>query len=142
MFNSLLKLIIIFIILSLATFWMGQFFGVPFQDRNYWEDHGIIFLVFLGLFPRLTLLFSSVVSGGLFWWLGWFFVPRFLVAVLATLAFWNQNPGLVCLAWLFAIGGEASEKMVVVRRSQVVRPMRYARPIHQQPEIIDVTPKK
>jgi len=41
-----------------------------------------------------------------------------LVAVLATLAYWYQNPFLVCVAWLTAFGGESSEKYMFVKQSQ------------------------
>jgi len=45
-------------------------------------------------------------------------VPRYLVAFLATLAYWNQNPFLVVFSWLIAFGGESSEKYVVVNRAR------------------------
>jgi len=80
---------------------------------NFWEAHSILFLVFLFFFPRLTLLFSSVVTGGLLWWLGWIFAPRLLVAILATTAYWDTNPVLVTLSWFWAIGGESFEKKTV-----------------------------
>ncbi len=92
--------------------------GVRFDHFNYWDYHGFLFLVCISCFPRLTLLFSSVASGGWLWWLGWLFSPRLLVALLATLAYWNQNPFLVAAAWLVAFGGESSEKYVVVEKSK------------------------
>jgi hypothetical protein len=89
--------------------------GISFGHDDFWDHHGVLFLVLITLFPRLTLLFSSVAAGGLVWWLGWIFFPRYLVAILATLAYWNHNPILVVASWLIAIGGESSEKYVVVR---------------------------
>lgn len=80
---------------------------------NFWDAHGLLFVVFMFFFPRLTLLFSSVATGGLLWWLGWVFAPRLLVAVLATTAYWGTNPVLVTLAWFWAIGGESVEKKTV-----------------------------
>lgn len=91
-------------------------FKTPFDTASYWDHHGVLFLVFIALFPRLTLLFSSVATGGVLWWLGWLFAPRVLVAVLATFAYWIHDPILVVLAWLFAVGGESSEKYVAVNR--------------------------
>lgn len=38
------------------------------------------------------------------------------MAVLATITYWNQNPFLVVISWLVAMGGESSEKMVVINR--------------------------
>lgn len=51
--------------------------------KSFFEHHGIICLVCLALFPRLTLLFGAFMSGGLLWWLGWILAPHFLVAILA-----------------------------------------------------------
>lgn len=81
-----------------------------FGHVNYWDKHGIFFLIFITLFPRLTLLFSSVATGGFFWWLGFLFVPRILVASLATVSYFHTNPVLVIISWLVALGGETAEK--------------------------------
>jgi hypothetical protein len=77
---------------------------------NFWDVHGIWFIIFMFFFPRLTLLFSSVPFGGFFWWLGWIFAPRLLVAILATTTYWQTNTILVVLTWFWALGGEAVEK--------------------------------
>jgi len=95
-----------------------SFFGVGFGHANFWDFHGVLFLIFISFFPRLTLFFSTVPFGGLLWWLGLIFAPRILVAVLATMTYWNQNPLLVLIAWLVAFGGETSEKYMVVRRTR------------------------
>ncbi len=84
--------------------------GIEFGRSNYWDYRGFLFLAGITIFPRITLLLSSVPTGGLFWWLGWAFAPRLLVAVLATFAYWQQNPVLVVIAWVVAWGGETSEK--------------------------------
>src|SRR5262249_34294747 len=73
--------------------------------------------IFISLFPRLTLLFNFGLSGGLLYWLSWVFAPRLLVAVLATIYYWHQNPILVVLSWLIALSGESSEKYTVVKRT-------------------------
>ncbi len=80
---------------------------------SFWDVHGVFFLVAMFFFPRLTLLFSSVASGGLLWWLGFIFTPRLLVAILATSGYWSTNPFLVILTWFWAVGGESCEKAVV-----------------------------
>lgn len=90
---------------------------------NYWDAHGLLFIISLFLFPRASLLisglmFGSPIFGGLLWWCGWIFVPRLLVAVLATSGFWETNPVLVVLAWIWALGGDGAEKTVVIHNSK------------------------
>lgn len=137
MLHKLFKLILIFIAISFGVLIATQYFNVELGSENYWDHHGLFFLVFLATFPRLTLLFSNVVSGGLLWWLGFIFAPRVLVATLATLAYWQQNPILVTIAWLVAVGGESSEKYIIVKRSR-----RGARFPQNAPagEVIDIKP--
>lgn len=115
--RTLLRILIIALAITAAAAMSWELFQVGFGIDNYWNNHGILFLVAITIFPRLTLLFSSVATGGLFWWLAWLFAPRVLVAVLATVAYWNANPVLVIAAWLIALGGEGSEKYVVVRQT-------------------------
>jgi hypothetical protein len=80
---------------------------------DFWQVHGFLFIIFMFFFPRLTLLFSSVISGGLLWWLGWFFAPRLLVAILATNVYWNTNPVLVVFTWVWTVSGESTEKSIL-----------------------------
>lgn len=82
---------------------------------NFWHVHGVLFIFFMFFFPRLTLLFSSVPFGGLFWWLGFIFAPRLLVAILATIHYVQTNPILVLLTWCWALSGETVEKKGVRR---------------------------
>ena len=83
---------------------------------NFWDVHGVFFLIFITIFPRLTLLISSVPFGGLFWWLGFFFTPRLLVAILATMAYWTTNPVLVVMSWIVCLFGEFAEKSTVSKK--------------------------
>lgn len=85
---------------------------------DFWEMHGIGFLIVMFFFPRLTLLFSSVLSGGILWWLGFIFAPRLLVAILATSAYWNTNTILVIMTWIWALVGESTEKTVISKGTQ------------------------
>ena len=84
---------------------------------GYWDVHalvpGLIFLVGLAVFPRITLLFSNATGFGFLFWLGWVFVPHLTVAVLATIFYFKTNPILVLLSWLIALGGESKEKKIV-----------------------------
>lgn len=50
--------------------------------------------------------------------------PVFLVAYLATMAYWQTNPVLVVISWVMAIGGESSEKTVVINRGSPFRSKR------------------
>lgn len=104
------QLLILFLALTGAASLLVSFADVDFGTVDYWQRHGIFFLFFITLFPRLTLLFSSIPFGGLIWWLGFFFAPRLLVASLATITYWQTNPVLVVLAWFIAISGESAEK--------------------------------
>lgn len=91
--------------------------NIQFGVENFWDNHGLFFLAFITFFPRLTLLFSSIPFGGLLWWLGLLFAPRILVSFLATLAYWNENPILVIISWMIALGGESSEKYYVTKKT-------------------------
>ena len=75
---------------------------------NFFSKHEIITLFALAVFPRLTLLIASFSTGGLLWWLGWFFTPHLLVAIL-SLPYWDTNPVLVIFAWCFALVGTTGE---------------------------------
>ncbi len=106
-------LIVVMTLLSAAIIGKGV---IEFGHVNYWYRHGFFLLVFLSFFPRLTLLLSSIPFGGLWWWLGFIFVPRYLIAILATINYGFTNPVLVTIAWVFALAGESTEKYVVQRR--------------------------
>lgn len=77
-----------------------------------------LFLLGLAIFPRITLLVSSVLTGGILWWLGWLFTPHVLVAILATNSYWVTNPILVMLSWVFAIIGVKVEYSVFLKRKK------------------------
>ena len=127
----MIKFILIFIILAIVNAAAVNLLGLQFGTTSYWQVHGVWLLIFLTLFPRLTLILSSIPFGGLFWWLGLIFVPRYLIAVLATIQYWYTNPVLVTFSWVMAIGGESTEKYVVSRR--VVK-----KPNREEAVIIDV----
>ncbi len=114
--KTLLRILFAFLALTGAALLASTGFGVELGHQDYWDKHGFFFLVFVTLFPRLTLLVADVATGGPFWWLSWLFAPRLLVAALATFAYWNQNPLLVAIAWVVAFGGESSEKFALVKR--------------------------
>jgi len=114
------RFFLVFLIIAGISSALIHFFAIDFGKVDYWKNHGFFFLVFIALFPRATLLFSSAVFGGFLGWLGWLFAPRVLVAVLATLAYWQTNKILVTMSWLVALSGESSEKYYVYRKRQEV----------------------
>jgi hypothetical protein len=110
----------VFFVLIVATSLMMDVFQTDFGSVNFFQKHGIFFLIFITLFPRLTLLFSSVATGGLLWWLAFFICPRVLVASLATVAYFHTNPILVTISWLVALGGEVFEKWGISGRNRFI----------------------
>jgi hypothetical protein len=82
---------------------------------NLFQHHGIVCLICLAIFPRLTLLLGSFVTGGVLWWLGWIFTPHLLVALL-SLQYWNTNPLLAVIAWIVALGGTSAETKTVTHK--------------------------
>ena len=88
---------------------------------SFWQHHGIFFLFFIFFFPRLTMLVTGICFAwsGILFWLGWIFLPRLTVAILATTVYWHTNPILCVISWLWAISGEAAEKKggtVIIKR--------------------------
>jgi hypothetical protein len=108
--NIILRTLALFLILSLTAAILRDVMSVEFGKTNFWDKHGLVFLFFITFFPRLTLLFSSVATGGVIWWLGFIFTPRILVAALATVSYFYTNPVLVMISWPIALGGEFFEK--------------------------------
>ncbi len=122
--SLLFKGVAIFFILLVATSLLSDISGAQFGTVDFFQNHGIFFLIFITFFPRLTLLFSSVASGGVVWWLGLIFCPRILVASLATVAYFHTNPMLVIFSWLLALSGEAFEKWGLGRNRFIFRTYR------------------
>lgn len=85
---------------------------------DFWEVHGILFIVCMFFFPRLTMLFATAGGSGFLYWLGWVFAPRITVAILATYFYWHTNTILVFLTWVWALSGETTEKTVIVSQGK------------------------
>jgi hypothetical protein len=79
---------------------------------NFWDSHTVLFCLSMYFFPRLTLFFATPL-GGILWWVGLFFVPRLLVACLATANYGLTNPFLCCFVWFWALKGDLVEKQRV-----------------------------
>lgn len=79
---------------------------------NFWMVHGLFFILFLCFFPRITMLVTGICFAftGFWFWVGWLLAPRLTVAILASITYWDTNPVLCVLAWLWACGGESAEK--------------------------------
>ena len=80
---------------------------------DYWDTHGIFFLLGLIFFPRITAIFFSAVTGGICFWVGFLFFPRLFIAVIACINFWDANPILCFIACLCALPCEVYEKRTV-----------------------------
>jgi hypothetical protein len=83
---------------------------------NFWDNHGVLFLIFATLFPRLTMLFAVNMHFGLLAWLGWFFAPHLTVAILATAYYWHTNPILCMISWCVALAGTGGETGFMYRK--------------------------
>ena len=82
---------------------------------SFWEVHSIVFVICMLMFPRITMLFSSICFApwfGVMAWLGWVFVPRITVAIFASLFYLNTNPYLCFFTWIWALGHELIEYKV------------------------------
>lgn len=80
---------------------------------NFWDVHGIFFLLFITFFPRLTMLFAVTIPFGFLAWFGWLIAPHFTVAILATEYYWHTNPILCIIAWCIAFAGTGGEAKAV-----------------------------
>ena len=74
---------------------------------NFWEVHtpeamGILFIVSMLIFPRLTMFFATSVLVGPLAWLGCLFFPRITAAIFAFQLYWDTNPALVVGAIIWA----------------------------------------
>jgi hypothetical protein len=85
---------------------------------NFWETHSVWFVIFMCMFPRLTMLFATTFGGGFWYWVGWLIAPRLTVAIIATMLYGNTNTALVCLTWVWALCGESAEKNAVGKSTQ------------------------
>jgi len=86
---------------------------------NFWDLHGWFFIFFLFFFPRLTMLFTGICSvwSGVWFWIGWVLAPRLTVAIMATMVYWHSNMILCIITWLWALGGESTEKKTASKYS-------------------------
>lgn len=76
---------------------------------------GLLFMLGLMLFPRITLIFFSSVTGGILFWIVTMIMPRIIIAILAAVYYWRTNPILVIMTFLWCLGGEGAEKEVARR---------------------------
>jgi hypothetical protein len=109
-----MKLLIqILLILFCLTAMASDVFTVSFFD-----NHGIFYLIGWALFPRIMFWFFSAMTGGFFFWLGVFLVPRIMVAYWATYYYFDTNPILCLVAWFIALSGESAEKTSIKKASR------------------------
>lgn len=79
---------------------------------DFWNYHTALFLIGATFFPRITTLFFTTVSFGFLAIIGWIFTPHLLVAIYATMYYWDSNPVLCIIAWFMAFAGTGGEATV------------------------------
>ncbi len=89
---------------------------------NFWQAHGttamgVLFLICIAIFPRITMLFAVATPFGWLAWVGWVFAPHLTVAILATTMYWHTNPVLCVIAWIVALTGTSAEGATVKKAS-------------------------
>lgn len=87
---------------------------VSLVGQDFFFNHTLWQLAGWLCFPRMMFWFFSVITGGFWFWLGVFLVPRIMVAFWATVYYWDSNPVLCLIAWVSALFGEILEKKVKV----------------------------
>ena len=102
----------IFLILAIFTLTACSTETVSPQGEDFFTHHSFFQLLGWVMFPRLMFWFFSVITGGFWFWVGVFFVPRIMVAFWATTYYWDTNPALCVIAWIIALTGESAEKSV------------------------------
>ena len=80
---------------------------------DFWSVHGWMFLLCMAVFPRITMLVATNIIFGPLAWIGWLLAPRLTCAIFATSIYWSHNTVLVVLTWIWALGGEFTEKKLV-----------------------------
>jgi hypothetical protein len=83
------------------------------RPYEFLSTHSILHLVGWALVPRIMFFFFSIISGGLFFWIGVILIPRIMVAYWATVYYWDTNMFLCVVAWVIAIMGEVGEKVCI-----------------------------
>jgi len=78
---------------------------------DFWELHGIWFIIFLAIFPRITMVVTGIFSAflGPLFFFGWLLFPRITIAILASMIYFDTNPVLCVLSWFWAFGGTRVE---------------------------------
>lgn len=80
------------------------------------HTHYLWALFGFAFFPRITLWFFALITGGFWFWVGVFFIPHIMIAYWATHYYWDTNPVLCILSWFIAFGGSKSESKVIKSR--------------------------
>ena len=79
------------------------------EQIDFWQNHGWLFLLGCVFFPRITTLFFTTMTFGVWHILGWIFCPHFMVAFIATGLYWHTDPILCVIAWILAFNGTGVE---------------------------------
>ncbi len=85
-------------------------------QTDFWRVHSVWFLIFMNLFPRITMLVATPFPIGFGGWFGWLVVPRIYAAIIATTLYWNTNPTLCVITWIIALGTTSTNEGVLIRK--------------------------
>jgi len=85
-------------------------------NPSYWDVHGFWFLIFMNLFPRLTMLIATPFPVGFLGWTGWLLLPRLYAAILATHFYWDTNALLCVITWIVALGTTGGTNNTVAKK--------------------------
>ena len=79
---------------------------------DFLQVHGMWFIFFMFLFPRLTMLAMGIFMSWMnpLFFIGWLLVPRLTVAIIASMCYFRTNPVLCVITWIWALSGESTEK--------------------------------
>lgn len=71
---------------------------------EFWNQHGLTFLIGMFLWPRMILIYYSLIPaqdiGAIMEFL---FVPRIFLASILTPIYWGANPTLISIYWVLAV---------------------------------------
>ena len=81
--------------------------------ENWGAFGGLVLMILCAIFPRIAMIVAMLFGGlgvAFLGILGWIFVPRITIAIIATVNYFDTNPVLCILAWIILLCGEGAEK--------------------------------
>ena len=89
---------------------------------SFWENWnllgGLVLCFLCATFPRIAMIVACLAGGlgvSLAGVMGWIFIPRISIAIIATVNYFDTNPILCIVAWIILLGGEGAEKRALAK---------------------------